>query len=68
MRKRYYQVPHLSQDTPWESNKNTINILARAKRSALSHLSNKICILVNNANHDIIPWCVRLYVKIVNEL
>ena len=24
--KRYNQVPHLTQDTAWESNKNTINI------------------------------------------
>ena len=24
--KRYNQVPHLTQDTTWESNKNTINI------------------------------------------
>ena len=26
IRNRYNQVPHLSQDTKWESNKNTINI------------------------------------------
>ena len=26
IRKRYNQVPHLTQDTTWESNKNTINI------------------------------------------
>ena len=25
-RKRYNQVPHLTKDTTWESNKNTINI------------------------------------------
>ena len=26
IRKRYNQVPHLTQDTTWESNQNTINI------------------------------------------
>ena len=26
IRKWYNQVPHLTQDTTWESNKNTINI------------------------------------------
>ena len=26
IRKRYNQVPHLTKDTTWESNKNTINI------------------------------------------
>ena len=26
IRKRYNQVPYLTQDTTWESNKNTINI------------------------------------------
>ena len=26
IRKRYNQVPHLTQDTTWESNNNTINI------------------------------------------
>ena len=26
IRKRYNQVPHLTRDTTWESNKNTINI------------------------------------------
>ena len=36
IRKRYNQVPHLTQDTTWESNKNTITSPARAKRSALS--------------------------------
>ena len=34
IRKQYNQVPHLTQDTTWESNKNTINITN--KRSALS--------------------------------
>ena len=37
IRYRYNQVPHLSQDTKWESNKITINIRkTRAKRLALS--------------------------------
>ena len=36
-RNRYNQVPHLTQDTVWESDKNTGNITyKRAKRSALS--------------------------------
>ena len=26
IRKRYNQIPHLTQDTTWESNKNTMNI------------------------------------------
>ena len=30
-RKRYNQVPHLSQDTTWESNKNTINITNKSQ-------------------------------------
>ena len=37
IRKRYNEVPHLTQDTTWESNKNTKKILpTRAKRSAFS--------------------------------
>ena len=31
IRKRYNQVPHLTQDTTWESNKNTINITNRSQ-------------------------------------
>ena len=33
IRSRYNQVPHLSQDTKWESNKITINITNKTKRS-----------------------------------
>ena len=29
--KRYNQVPHLTQDTIWESNKNTINITNKSQ-------------------------------------
>ena len=29
--KRYNQVPHLTQDTPWESSKNTINITNKSQ-------------------------------------
>ena len=36
IRNRYNQVPHLFQDTKWESHKIIINITTRAKRSALS--------------------------------
>ena len=28
---RYNQVPHLTQDTTWESNKNTINITNKSQ-------------------------------------
>ena len=31
IRKRYYQVPHLTQDTAWESYKNTINITNKSQ-------------------------------------
>ena len=31
IRKRYSQVPHLTQDTTWESNKNTINITNKSQ-------------------------------------
>ena len=31
IRKRYNQVPHLTQDTIWESNKNTINITNKSQ-------------------------------------
>ena len=31
IRKRYNQVPHLAQDTTWESNKNTINITKKSQ-------------------------------------
>ena len=31
IRKRYNQVPHLTQDTTWESNKNTINITNKSQ-------------------------------------
>ena len=31
IRKRYNQVSHLSQDTTWESNKNTINITNKSQ-------------------------------------
>ena len=31
IRKRYNQVPHLNNDTSWESNKNTINIANRSQ-------------------------------------
>ena len=31
MRNRYNQVPHLSQDTKWESNKITINITNKSQ-------------------------------------
>ena len=30
-RKRYNQVPHQTQDTTWESNKNTINITNKSQ-------------------------------------
>ena len=36
IRKRYNQVPRLTQDTTWESNKNTINITNKSQKSALS--------------------------------
>ena len=31
IRIRYNQVPHLTQDTEWESNKNTINIINKSQ-------------------------------------
>ena len=31
IRKRYNQVPHLTQDTTWESNRNTINIINKSQ-------------------------------------
>ena len=31
IRKRYNQVPHLTQDTTWESNKNTINVTNKSQ-------------------------------------
>ena len=31
IRKRYNQVPHLTQDTIWKSNKNTINITNKSQ-------------------------------------
>ena len=31
IRKRYNQVPHLTQDTTWESNKSTINITNKSQ-------------------------------------
>ena len=35
IRKRYNQVPHLTQDTTWESNKNTINITNKSQEVSL---------------------------------
>ena len=34
IRKRYNQVPHLTQDTTWESNKNTINITNKSQEAS----------------------------------
>ena len=34
IRRRYNQVPHLTQDTTWESNKNTINITNKSKEAS----------------------------------
>ena len=31
IRQRYNQVPHLNQDTTWESDKNTINITTKSQ-------------------------------------
>ena len=31
IRKRYNQVPHLTENTTWESNKNTINIINKSQ-------------------------------------
>ena len=31
IRKRYNQVPHLTQDLTWESNKNTMNITKKSQ-------------------------------------
>ena len=31
IRKRYSQVPHLTQNTTWEGNKNTINITNKSQ-------------------------------------
>ena len=31
IKKRYNQVPHLTQDTTWENNKNTINITNKSR-------------------------------------
>ena len=31
IRKRYNKIPHLTQDTTWESNKNTINITNKSQ-------------------------------------
>ena len=31
IRKRYNQVPHLTQDTTWESNKNTTNVTNKSQ-------------------------------------
>ena len=36
IRKRYNQIPHLTQNIPLESNKNTIKITNKSHRSALS--------------------------------
>ena len=36
IRNRYNKVPHLTQDTTWESDKNTIKSLIRFRSSALS--------------------------------
>ena len=36
IRKRYNQVPHLDQDTTWESNKNTLNITKKSQEVTLS--------------------------------
>ena len=42
IRKRYNQVPHLTQDTSWESHKNTINITNKSQEvSRGSHGSNE---------------------------
>ena len=35
IRKRYNQVPHLTQDTTWESNNNTINITNKSQEASL---------------------------------
>ena len=34
IRNRYSQVPHLSQDTKWESNKITINITNKSQEAS----------------------------------
>ena len=50
LRKRYNQVPHLTQDTVWESDKTQENIsLKRAKRLALFQ-QVAVMILIHNFN------------------
>ena len=36
IRKRYNQVPHLTKDTTWESNKNTVNITNKSLKGSKS--------------------------------
>ena len=44
IRKRYNQVPHLTQDTTWESNKkNTINITIKTTFTNTGFKPSKIC-------------------------
>ena len=39
-RKQYNQVPHMTQDTTWESNKNTINITNKSQEASLFPAGN----------------------------
>ena len=46
IRKQYNQVPHLTQDTTWESNKNTINITNRSQEVS------PLCERVDKSTHS----------------
>ena len=56
IRKRYNQVPHLTQDTTWESNKNTINITNKSQIYYMSAFWNKLKVYIFIASGYIYPY------------
>ena len=55
IRKQYNRVPHLTQDTTWESNKITINITNKSIEAAMIRLESMRNTRHKNTN-DPPPW------------
>ena len=55
IRKRYNQVPHLTQDTTWESNKNILNITNKSQEASPfsegNHKDNEQTRSMRNTRH-----------------
>ena len=72
IRNRYNQVPHLTQDTTWESDKNTIKHHKQEPRGLKLSIRQNVSCLVSDFDQPIYPeiehTCTTLSVDYIGEM